>query len=185
MNISRSVALSCLLSLGVSPVFAAGFNLNDAVNAVSQMQGGKSESAPAANAGQASALLASLGSQLNVSGEQAVGGTGAMLELAKNRLSSADYSQLTQNVPALETLSNAGGLGALSGLLGQSGQSGKLDKALGNVQNTNDLNNAFGALGMDASMVTQFAPVILKYLGDQGVGGSLLQTLSGIWGTAG
>jgi len=31
-------------------------------------------------------------------------------------------------------------------------------------------------------MIGQFAPVILQYLGQQGVGGSLLQSLGGIWG---
>jgi hypothetical protein len=35
---------------------------------------------------------------------------------------------------------------------------------------------------MDSGMIGRFAPVILEYLGQQGVGGSLLQNLGGIWG---
>lgn len=31
-------------------------------------------------------------------------------------------------------------------------------------------------------MIGQFAPVLLQYLGQQGVGGSLLNSLGGIWG---
>ncbi|MGO4610934.1 hypothetical protein AB4142_31860 [Variovorax sp. 2RAF20] len=36
---------------------------------------------------------------------------------------------------------------------------------------------------MDTGMVGVFAPVILQNLGQQGVAGSLLQNLGGIWGT--
>jgi hypothetical protein len=58
-----------------------------------------------------------------------------------------------------------------------------MSNALGNVKDTDDLNNAFGALGMNTGMIAQFAPLILQYLGQQGVAGSLLQSLGGIWGT--
>jgi len=57
-----------------------------------------------------------------------------------------------------------------------------LNSALGNVQSMGDVNEAFAALGMDSSMVSQFVPVILRYLGQQGAGGTALQSLSGIWG---
>jgi hypothetical protein len=53
---------------------------------------------------------------------------------------------------------------------------------LGNVNNANDLNSAFNALGMDTGMIGLFAPVLLQFFGQQGVGGSLLQNLGGIWG---
>jgi len=183
MKISRSVALATLLTLGASPVFAAGFSLSDAANAVSSMQGGANAAAPNS---QAASLLSAL-SQLDVTPEQAIGGTGAMLGLAKNQLSNSDYSQLSQSVPGLDKLSGGnalGSLGALGGLLGQGGGSkaSGLESALGNVQNTNDLNAAFSALGMDSGMIGQFAPVLLQYLGQQGVGGSLLNSLGGIWG---
>ena len=86
-----------------------------------------------------------------------------MLGLAKNQLSSTDYSQLAKEVPGIDKLSGgSGNLAALSGLLGQSGKSAGLENALGNVKNTNDLNNAFSALGMDSGMVGQFAPVLLN-----------------------
>ncbi len=70
----------------------------------------------------------------------------------------------------------------------QGGQSGGsktsgLDGLLGNVKNTNDLNTAFSALGMDSGMVGQFAPVILQYLGGQGANSSVLGKLAQAWGT--
>ena len=179
MKISRGFALASLMTLAASPVFA-GFSLDDATKAISGMQGGNTAAA-AAPTSETAGLLSAL-SQLNVTPQQAVGGTGAMLGLAKNQLSSTDYSELAKNVPGIDKLSGGGELGALAGLLGSSGKAAGLDNALGNVKDTNDLNNAFSALGMDSGMIGQFAPVILQYLGQQGVGGSLLQSLGGIWG---
>src|SRR5471030_3389173 len=182
MKISRGFALSCLMTVAASPVFAAGFSLGDVANAVSGAQGSNNKAAAAAPSSQTAGLLSALTSQLNVTPEQAVGGTGAMLGLAKNQLSSTDYSQLGKSVPGLDKLSGGGQMGALSGMLGSSGKSAGLDNALGNVKNTSDMNSAFGALGMDSGMVGKFAPVILQYLGGQGVGGPLLKSLGGIWG---
>ena len=178
MKISRGFALSCLMTLAAGPVFAAGFSLGDAANAISGMQGGNNKAAAAAPSSETAGLLSALTSQLNITPEQAVGGTGAMLGLAKNKLSGNDYSQLGNSVPGLDQLSgnNAlGSLGALSGMLGQTGGSktSGLDGLLGNVKNTNDLNTAFSALGMDSGMVGQFAPVILQYLGGQGASSSV------------
>jgi len=180
MKISRGIALASLMTLAASPVFA-GFSLDDVTKAASSMQGGNAATAAAPTSETAGLLQAVTG--LGVTPQQAVGGTSAMLGLAKNQLSSTDYSQLAKEVPGIDKLSGgSGNLAALSGLLGSSGKSAGLENALGNVKNTNDLNNAFGALGMDSGMVGQFAPVLLKYLGDQGVGGPLLQNLGSIWG---
>jgi hypothetical protein len=180
MKISRGIALASLMTLAASPVFA-GFSMDDVTKAASSMQGGNADTAAAPTSETAGLLQAVTG--LGVTPQQAVGGTSAMLGLAKNQLSSTDYSQLAKEVPGIDKLSGGGGnLAALSGLLGSSGKSAGLENALGNVKDTNDLNNAFGALGMDSGMVGQFAPVLLKYLGDQGVGGPLLQSLGSIWG---
>jgi len=187
MKISRGFVLASLMTLATGPVFAAGFSLNDVAGAVSGMQD-DDETAAATPTPQAAGLLSAL-SVLNVTPEQAIGGTSAMLGLAKNQLSSTDYSQLTQDAPGLGMLSAGGGLGMLGGLLGgSSGKSSPLDSVLGNldgVKNTNDLNSAFSALGMDGGMIGQFAPILLQFLGQQGVGGSLLNSLGGIWGADG
>lgn len=110
-----------------------------------------------------------------------------MLGLARNNLSSDDYGQLSKAVPGLDLLSGANGLGGLSGLgqlLGNDKTAPALSNALGNqVQNRGDLDNAFKALGMDTGMIGQFAPLILQYLGQQGIAGSLLQNLGSLWAT--
>jgi hypothetical protein len=180
MKNARSAALATLMTLVATPIFA--FNLNDAANAVSNATGGQQK---ATAAPQAAGLLNTLGTQLNVTPEQAVGGTGALLGLAKNKLAGNDYSQLSKSVPGLDQLAGTSALGSLGGLggaLGSAGGNSAISGALGNVQSMGDVNNAFSALGMDSSMVGQFVPVILQYLGQQGAGGSALSALSGVWG---
>ncbi|WP_432706430.1 DUF2780 domain-containing protein [Azotobacter salinestris] len=87
-----------------------------------------------------------------------------------------------------------GGLGGnLGGLLGKSAeptaeQSAQLEETgelLGNVQNMQDVNQAFSAMGMDAGLAGQFAPILLQFLGNQGVAGPLMQNLAGVWGVNG
>ncbi|MGE8337025.1 DUF2780 domain-containing protein [Pseudomonas laurylsulfatiphila] len=179
MKISRGFALASLLTLAASPAFAQ-FNLSDAANVIAGMKGDDA-TATAAPTPQTADLLSTL-SELDITPEQAIGGAGAMLGLAKNQLSSTDYAQLAKSVPGIDMLSGGGELGALAGLLGSSGKAAGLDNALGNVKDTNDLNNAFSALGMDSGMIGQFAPVLLQYFGQQGVGGTLLSSLGNIWG---
>ncbi|MBO1539767.1 DUF2780 domain-containing protein [Pseudomonas sp. OA65] len=187
MKVSRGFVLSWLLTLAASPAFAQ-FSLSDAANVVSAMQGnsGEEEGVVAA-APKAAGLLNTLGSELKITPEQAIGGAGAMLGLAKNRLSEPQFSELSKSVPGLDQIagnSAIGGLNGLGGLLGGgSDKNALLDGLLGNVKDTSDLNNAFSALGMDSGMIGQFAPIILQYLGQQGVAGSLLQNLGGIWGS--
>ena len=81
---------------------------------------------------------------------------------------------MTKAVPGLDLLSGANPLGGLSGLGGLLGN---------NVENRSDLDSAFKALGMDTGMIGQFAPLILQYLGQQGIAGSLLQNLGSLWTT--
>ncbi|MEN0106837.1 MAG: DUF2780 domain-containing protein [Pseudomonas sp.] len=190
MSAPRRLVLLAALSVLGSQAFA--FNLNDAANLYSASQGGKGGDASAAllSNPQNLQLLAAL-KQLKVTPQQAVGGTGAMLGLAKNQLPNNEYSQLTQTVPGLEKFEGANGLAqlsSLSGLLGKSAGkpvSPEASAAVANVNNPQDLSAAFGALGMDSGMVGQFAPLLLQYLGQQGVGNGLLGNLGSLWATPG
>jgi len=180
----KRFALVTLVALAATSAYA--FNLNDAANALSTMQGQQNK-APVQVPEASANLLNTLGSELKVTPEQAIGGTGALLGLARNQLSGSDYEQLSKAVPGLDMLSGENALGGLAGLgelLGKDGEGSALSNALGgNVKNAGDLSNAFSALGMDSGMIGRFAPLILEYLGQQGVAGSLLQNLSGIWGS--
>ena len=184
------VALATLMTVAASPVFAGGFSLNDAAGILNQVQGGNS--AKSDQTVQALALLTKA-QQMGVKPEQAAGGVGAMLSLAKNQLTPNDYTALTQQVPGINKVTGAGALTQLSqfsaknpqlqALVGQINPVSKDAKvAVSNVTNQSQLNSAFEALGMNSSLIQEFAPLITQYLGQQGVASPLLTTLSTLWG---
>ena len=186
----NAVALATWMTVAASPVFAGGFSLNDAAGILNQVQGGNS--AKSDQTVQALALL-NKAQQMGVKPEQAAGGVGAMLSLAKNQLTTNDYAALTQQVPGINKVTGAGALTQLSqfsaknpqlqALVGQINPVSKDAKvAVSNVTNLSQLNSAFEALGMNSSLIQEFAPLITQYLGQQGVASPLLTTLSTLWG---
>ncbi len=112
---------------------------------------------------QSSPLVNALTSQLNVSPEQATGGAGALLALASNSLSKEQSSELSGLIPGMSELQNS-----TPGLLSM-------------ANNMGAVTNIFGKLGLDASTVNQFAPVILEYLTGQGASSGLLSSLTSLW----
>ncbi|CAH0533140.1 hypothetical protein VST7929_01001 [Vibrio stylophorae] len=97
----------------------------------------------------------------NVSNEQAVGGLGSLLALAQNSLGSEQNSELSSLIPGYGALESTG----LTSL----------------VTNNSSLNSAFSALGLDPSMVSTFAPLIINGLKAQGASSSLLSSLTSLW----
>lgn len=178
----RDLTLAALLALAACPAFA--LSLNEAAHAVSAGSGVAPGMAPAGTA----PLLNELGGQLQVTPAQAIGGAGALFGLARNRLSGAEYAQLSQAVPGLELLSNPHAMGLLGGLGGLLGPNAS--GALGNPQpavpaeqlnSMADVDRAFAALGMEGGLIARFAPLILQYLGQQGLASPLLQSLGSLW----
>ncbi|MGF1762439.1 DUF2780 domain-containing protein [Aliivibrio kagoshimensis] len=110
-------------------------------------------------------LVGLLTEQLGVSTEQAAGGAGALLALAGNSLSGSEQSELNSKIPGLESLTSSVPAG-MSSMLG----------------NMDSVNTVFSALGLDSSMVTQFAPLILKYLSSQDASTGLVSSLGKLWG---
>ncbi|MFN1551452.1 DUF2780 domain-containing protein [Vibrio natriegens] len=111
---------------------------------------------------ESSPLTELLTSQLPVSTEQAAGGSSALLALAQSQLSGENSRELESLIPGLSNLSGAQSL-------------------LGNVESLSAVQSAFDTLGLDASMISQFAPVILQYLNEQGASTGLLDSLTGLW----
>ncbi|WP_435607188.1 DUF2780 domain-containing protein [Pseudomonas knackmussii] len=175
--IARSLlALTACLCLASLPVVAETFD--EAPSANSSSADGSAAARNAANG-----LVETLGQRLNISDEQAIGGVGALLGLAMNRLEPADSAQLQQRLPGLGQLSSGtldGGLGGLGGLAGLIGGAGQL---LGGIQNLQDVDQVFNVLGMNQGMVGQFAGVMLDYMVQQGLNSQLLGTLGQIWGS--
>ncbi|HHY0420319.1 TPA: DUF2780 domain-containing protein [Vibrio parahaemolyticus] len=111
---------------------------------------------------ESSPLTELLTSQLPVSTEQAAGGSSALIALAQSQLSQQNSTELQSLIPGLSNLKGAQSL-------------------LGNIESLNAVQSAFNALGLDPSMISQFAPVILGYLNEQGASEGLLKSLSGLW----
>lgn len=169
--------------------------------AVSAPAGAASSALPGAAAAlgrlanpQTLALIEQLGA-LQVTPQQAMGGVGALLGLAQSQLAGDQYAQLAGAVPGLALLggnpagadSGASGmlgrLGVLSGLLG--GGASQAPQPAAPVDSLAGVARTFTGLGMESSLVGQFASILLQFLGNQGLAGSLLQSLGGIWGVPG
>ncbi|EGR0065902.1 DUF2780 domain-containing protein [Vibrio parahaemolyticus] len=111
---------------------------------------------------ESSPLTELLTSQLPVSTEQAADGSSALIALAQSQLSQQNSTELQSLIPGLSNLKGAQSL-------------------LGNIESLSAVQSAFNALGLDPSMISQFAPVILGYLNEQGASEGLLKSLSGLW----
>ncbi|NJN72759.1 MAG: DUF2780 domain-containing protein [Limnothrix sp. RL_2_0] len=114
-------------------------------------------------------LIQLLTSQLGVSEEQAKGGSGLLLKLAKEKLDSGEFDKVKESVPGIEALlsaapdSGAGGMAATLGGLassfgGSAGQLGALASLAG----------GFKSLDMDAGMVSKFIPIIMSFVQSEG-----------------
>ena len=112
---------------------------------------------------QSSPLTDLLTSQLDVSPTQAAGGAGALLSLAQSQLSSSDSSELASLIPGMSSLTGSSGIASM-------------------ISNMDSVNTAFESLGLDPSLVSQFAPVIIEYLTSSGASSSLLGSLGSLWG---
>jgi hypothetical protein len=143
---------------------AGAFSLNDPLSSGAQALFSSTEVS-----GEARQLLGQLKGQLGVTDAQAVGGTGALLKLAQNQLGTGAMSSLTSEAPGL------------SSLLG-----GGLSKSLlSNISSMSTVQSTFSALGMNSAMVQQFVPIVLGFLGEQGISSSLLGQLKDLWAPAG
>ncbi len=94
-----------------------------------------------------------LTSQLGVTSNQATGGVGSILSLAKERLSAMDFTTLATLIPGADSfMQSAKSLGAVTGPVG--------DRA--------GLTAAFSRLGMGADMVPKFTQTLSDFVGKAG-----------------
>jgi len=107
-------------------------------------------------------LLGMLTSKLGLNDQQAQGGLGSMLTLAKEKLPAAGFTKIANLVPgATKYMDMAKSLGAV----------------VGPLKNMAGLNGAFDKLGMTKDASAKFVPTVTDYLGK--AGGSSVQTLLG------
>lgn len=129
-------------------------------------------------------LVQHLVSSLGVQEEQAKGGAGLIMQMAKSKLEDHEFAQVAQALPGVSDLidaapgekSGGGGLmGALGGLAG--GLGGDAGGAAANVKTMVTLAAGFSKLGMDPSMVSKFMPTILSFAQTK-AGGQVVGILS-------
>jgi len=94
-------------------------------------------------------LVSSLTSNLGVSPEQAVGGTGAMLGYAQNKLTPDQFSAVSNAIPGAGEITKAAGP-----LLGGS-----------SLSSLADVQGAFSKLGMSPDTISKFAPILTDTVG--------------------
>lgn len=122
-------------------------------------------------------LVDQLVEQLGISPDQAQGGIGALLGLAREKLGADSFSRLTEAVPELAGLEESapqepsgptlGGLAAsFGGGLGKLGQIGRLGQM-------------FSSLDLNSDMVGRFLPIVLSYVQSKG-GDTAKQLLASI-----
>nr|WP_112481259.1 DUF2780 domain-containing protein [Vibrio variabilis] len=108
-----------------------------------------------------SPVVNDLASNLSISPEQATTGVGALLSLAQSSLGSDQQSELNSLIPGMDSLTSSG--------------------LLSSIQDMDSVKSAFSSVGLDPSMISQFAPVVLDYLGSQGASSGLLESLTSLW----
>ncbi len=113
-------------------------------------------------------LIQQLTSNLDVDENQAKGGAGLIFQLAQSQLGDSEFSQVANAIPGVGDLIGSapaagGGLaGAIGGLAGAFGGGGN------KVAGLAALAGGFGQLGLKPTMASQFVPVILSFVQNQG-----------------
>ena len=169
------------LLAALSGCSGSGMNMNDAAQTASAIHAATPGGATQSTVTELLKVFAGT----PVTGQQALGGTAALLGLAQSQLGGNQYAELTRQVPGLQQLTGSNALSQLSALgmlSGQGSQSSLLGAALGNTGSQAGVNQAFSALGMDSSMVGVFSQLLLQYFGGEGVSAPLLQNLASVWG---
>ncbi|UCH79711.1 MAG: DUF2780 domain-containing protein [Nitrospiraceae bacterium] len=120
-------------------------------------------------------LLDELKNNLGINDEQAKGGTGLLLKLAKEKLG-GDFSKVTDVIPDTDDMMKAAPeSGAVSGLLKSATHvlGGSAEK-FGDIA---ALSSGFSKLGLNKEMVDKFIPIVLNYA--QSKGGDTIKNLMG------
>jgi len=159
-----------LAALSISTIIAtipchASFKLGDAVSTaetknLSTLATGLINKV---NTQSSSPIVSRLTHSLNVSSAQATGGAGSLLSYASSTLTGKQAEELTSLLPSMNSLTSS-----LPGLSNTS-------------TNMTGVSNIFNQLGMNTSNVSQFSPIIIKYLSGQGASSELISSLTSLW----
>ncbi len=110
-------------------------------------------------------LVDQLVEQLGITPDQARGGVGAILSLAKEKLVE-NYSQLTEAIPELAGLEDAAPNGGAASLLG--GLTASLSQNLGEAGTMVRLGEMFSSLDLRGDMMGRFLPLVIGFIQSRG-----------------
>lgn len=98
--------------------------------------------------------------RLNVSPQQALGGAGAIFQMAQGTMNPQAFATLSKSIPGMDSMLNAApAMSNLSG--GLSSMLGDKNNTLGNVT---ALAASFQQLNLSPDMVSQFIPIVTNYV---------------------
>lgn len=98
--------------------------------------------------------------RLNISPQQALGGAGAIFQMAQGSMNPQAFATLSKSVPGMDSMLNAApAMSNLSG--GLSSLMGDKNNTLGNVT---ALAASFQQLNLSPDMVSQFIPIVTNYV---------------------
>lgn len=116
-------------------------------------------------------LIENIMSETGVSKEQAMGGAGALFEMAEGKMDAGDFKEVANAVPDMQ-----GYLDAVPSL----GGSSMLSSAATTLTGMPKVQAQFEKLGISADKVSLFTPIIVSYVEKKGgklLGGKLLNAL--------
>jgi len=153
----KKVILSGFL-LSASCIYA--FDFGSAMNAVSAASSDTTINKSTTQTAQNSTLITELTQQLGISGKQAQGGVGSILNYAKSSLSPEEYNTVAKAIPNSNSLlSLAPQAASMLGSLGGNSSS------LGSMSS---LISQFASLGLSSDMIGKFISIITNYLKGSG-----------------
>lgn len=173
INYIQSTILVIVASMMGCATNSGGTNPLGTVNqGLSTIEGAAQSGKQAINAGTAIAntagtnqvgLVDILVRQLGVSQQQALGGAGAIFQMAQGNMNPQAFATLSQSVPGMSSM-----LGAAPAMSGASNLTGGLSSLMGNSNSTLGgvaaLAGSFQQLNLAPNMVGQFIPVITNYV---------------------
>lgn len=113
-------------------------------------------------------LINMLTSGLGIKEDEAKGGTGLLMNLAKEKLGAGDFGQIANVIPGVDDLIK-GAPEADSGLMGTLGNlTSGMGGSMGQLGTLASLAGGFSKLGLDADMIGKFVPIILSFVQQKG-----------------
>jgi uncharacterized protein VcgC/VcgE DUF2780 len=108
-------------------------------------------------------LVADLSTELSATPEQAAGAAGALFGVAKSRMKTEDFAQVSNAVPGMASL-----LAAAPALTAATGTAGALSQLGGSAGTLVAAASAFKSLGLPPELVSKALPVIIGFVTKSG-----------------